>query len=107
MAQRPGNLPAALTSFIGRDEDLARIEALLGTGRLVTVLGPGGAGKTRLALEAAGRLRGRYPGGTWLVDLAPVTEPAEVAAAVVFLASPQASAITGQTYNICGGQTMD
>jgi predicted ATPase/DNA-binding SARP family transcriptional activator len=83
VAQRPGNLPAALTSFVGRDEDLARIEALLDTGRLVTVLGPGGAGKTRLAVEAAGRLRGHYPDGTWLVDLAPVTEQAEVAAAIV------------------------
>ncbi|WP_213456888.1 BTAD domain-containing putative transcriptional regulator [Rhizomonospora bruguierae] len=78
-----GNLPAALTSFVGRDEDLARVEALLAAGRLVTVLGPGGAGKTRLAVEAAARLAGRFPDGTWLVDLAPVTEPNEVAAAIV------------------------
>ncbi|MGC9669712.1 AfsR/SARP family transcriptional regulator [Planosporangium sp. 12N6] len=82
-APPPGNLPAAVTSFVGRDEDLARVEVLLDTGRLVTVLGPGGAGKTRLAVEAAGRLGGRYPGGTWLVDLAPVTEPAEVASTIV------------------------
>ncbi|MFF2639385.1 BTAD domain-containing putative transcriptional regulator [Streptomyces niveus] len=51
--RRPGNLPAPLTSFIGRDADLARIDTLLTSGRLVTVLGPGGAGKTRLAVEAA------------------------------------------------------
>jgi DNA-binding SARP family transcriptional activator len=49
----PGNLPAPLTSFVGRDADLTRIEALLAAGRLVTVLGPGGSGKTRLAVEAA------------------------------------------------------
>ncbi len=79
----PGNLPAPLTSFVGRADDLARIDALLGAARLVTVVGPGGAGKTRLALEAARRLCGRYRDGAWLVDLASVTEPAEVAAAIV------------------------
>ncbi|NUP67708.1 MAG: AfsR/SARP family transcriptional regulator, partial [Nonomuraea sp.] len=50
---RTGNLPAPLTSFVGRDDDLARISALLAGGRLITVVGPGGAGKTRLAIEAA------------------------------------------------------
>ncbi|MEV4014516.1 BTAD domain-containing putative transcriptional regulator [Nonomuraea angiospora] len=78
---RPTNLPAPLTSFIGRDEDLTRIGALLTTGRLVTVLGPGGAGKTRLALEAA--RRHQYRDGAWLIDLAPVTEPAKIATAVL------------------------
>ena len=63
---RPSNLPAPLTSFIGRDDDLARIGTLLATGRLVTVLGPGGAGKTRLALEAARRHRHEYRDGAWL-----------------------------------------
>ncbi|MYW94018.1 AfsR/SARP family transcriptional regulator [Amycolatopsis rubida] len=77
----PGNLPAALTSFVGRDDDLARIGELLAAGRLITVLGPGGAGKTRLALEAA--RRHEYPGGAWLIDLASVSEPAEVGAAVL------------------------
>ncbi|WP_198168528.1 BTAD domain-containing putative transcriptional regulator [Herbidospora yilanensis] len=72
-------LPSALTSFIGRDDDLARIDVLLGGGRLVTVVGPGGAGKTRLALEAARRRA--HP--AWLVDLASVTEPAEIAPAVL------------------------
>ena len=77
------NLPAALTSFIGRDEDLTRIGALLTRGRLVTVVGPGGAGKTRLAVEAGRRHRHEYRDGTWLVDLASVTEPAKVGAAVL------------------------
>jgi predicted ATPase/DNA-binding SARP family transcriptional activator len=79
----PGNLPAALTSFIGRDDDLARIDTLLAAGRLITVLGPGGAGKTRLALEAGRRHRHEYRDGTWLVDLSSVTEPAKVGAAVL------------------------
>ncbi|MEV6493245.1 AfsR/SARP family transcriptional regulator, partial [Actinoplanes sp. NPDC051633] len=79
----PSNLPAPLTSFIGRDDDLARIESLLAVGRLVTVVGPGGAGKTRLAVEAARRHRHEYRDGAWLVDLAAVTEPAKVGAAVL------------------------
>ncbi|HWO60474.1 MAG TPA: BTAD domain-containing putative transcriptional regulator, partial [Umezawaea sp.] len=78
---RPSTLPAPLTSFIGRDDDLARIDALLAAGRLVTVVGPGGAGKTRLAVEAARRHEHRD--GTWMVDLAPVTEPTKIGAAVL------------------------
>ncbi|MEV6635710.1 BTAD domain-containing putative transcriptional regulator [Actinoplanes sp. NPDC051470] len=79
----PSNLPAPLTSFIGRDDDVARIDSLLAGGRLVTVVGPGGAGKTRLAVEAARRHRHEYPHGAWLVDLASVTEPAKVGGAVL------------------------
>ncbi|MGH3074644.1 MAG: ATP-binding protein, partial [Gaiellales bacterium] len=61
-------LPAQLTSFVGRDEELQRIGKLLATGRLVTLLGPGGAGKTRLAVEAAGQEKGEV----CFVDLAPI-----------------------------------
>ncbi len=82
-AEADSNLPAALTSFIGRDEDLARIDALLARGRLVTVVGPGGAGKTRLAVEAGRRHRHEYRDGAWLIDLASVTEPAKVGAALL------------------------
>ncbi|TDD67551.1 helix-turn-helix domain-containing protein [Actinomadura darangshiensis] len=78
-----GNLRARLTSFIGRDGDLGRVDDLLGRARLVTLTGPGGSGKSRLSLEAAERVAGRMPGGAWLVELAPVTEPAEVPAAVL------------------------
>ncbi|MEV6306595.1 BTAD domain-containing putative transcriptional regulator [Actinoplanes sp. NPDC051861] len=87
------NLPAPLTSFIGRDDDLTRVHDLLTTGRLVTVLGPGGAGKTRLALEAARLNRDAYPDGTWLVDLASVTEAAKVGAAVMAAAGLRGSAL--------------
>ncbi|MEW1780382.1 BTAD domain-containing putative transcriptional regulator [Streptomyces sp. NPDC086777] len=78
-----GNLPAPLTGFIGREDDLARIGTLLASGRLVTVLGPGGAGKTRLALEAARLQRPAYRDGAWLVDLTSVTEPGKVGGAVL------------------------
>ncbi|MFF5083460.1 BTAD domain-containing putative transcriptional regulator [Actinoplanes sp. NPDC000266] len=78
-----GNLPAPLTSFVGRDDDLARVDTLLTTGRLVTVVGPGGAGKTRLAIEAARRRRHEYRDGAWLVDLSSVTEPSKVGAALL------------------------
>jgi predicted ATPase/DNA-binding SARP family transcriptional activator len=74
----PGNLPVRLTSFVGRTSELLELAGLLEVGRLVTLTGPGGIGKTRLALEAARQLRPRFPAGTWWVDLAPVTEPETV-----------------------------
>ncbi|GCD95900.1 BTAD domain-containing putative transcriptional regulator [Embleya hyalina] len=77
------NLPAPLTGFIGRGDDLARIDTLLAAGRLVTVLGPGGVGKTRLAVEAARRRRHEYRDGVRLIDLASVTEPGKVGAALL------------------------
>ncbi|WP_169792439.1 AfsR/SARP family transcriptional regulator [Actinoplanes rectilineatus] len=89
----PTNLPAPLTGFIGREEDLARVNTLLGQGRLVTVLGPGGAGKTRLALEAARGRLDRCRDGTWLVDLTSVTEPAKVATALLTAAGLRGSAL--------------
>jgi predicted ATPase len=77
-ARPRSNLPAPLTSFVGRDEDLERVQSLLAANRLVTILGPGGAGKTRLATESAALLSSRFPDGVWLVELAPLTDPAEV-----------------------------
>ncbi|GIE64227.1 AfsR/SARP family transcriptional regulator [Actinoplanes palleronii] len=92
---RPGasNLPEPLTSFIGREADLARIDDLLVAGRLITVLGPGGAGKTRLATQAARRRRGDYRDGVWLIDLASVTAPAELPAAVLTATGLRAAAL--------------
>ncbi|ETK32412.1 ATP-binding protein, partial [Microbispora sp. ATCC PTA-5024] len=75
---RRGNLRARLTSFVGRDEDVARAGELLASARLVTLLGPGGAGKTRLAVESAEAFAPRMADGAWLVELAPVRDPEEV-----------------------------
>ncbi|MFJ8000763.1 AfsR/SARP family transcriptional regulator [Streptomyces sp. NPDC096310] len=80
---RPGNLRARLTSFVGREADIEAIRSDLGGARLVTLLGPGGAGKTRLSQEAAELMTGDRPGGdwpdgVWLAELAPVDDPATV-----------------------------
>jgi predicted ATPase/DNA-binding winged helix-turn-helix (wHTH) protein len=78
------NLPVALTSFVGRDSDVAQVSGLLVAHRLVTLTGPGGAGKTRLAIEAArNRVTAQRADQTWLIELAPVTDPAEVAPTVI------------------------
>ncbi|MGA5897872.1 BTAD domain-containing putative transcriptional regulator [Streptomyces venetus] len=78
-----GNLRARLTSFIGREADIDTIRGDLATARLVTLLGPGGAGKTRLSQEAAETVRHTMPGGVWLAELAPVDDPAAVPEAVL------------------------
>jgi len=75
-----GNLPAPLTSFVGRRHDVSEVRRLLRASRLVTLTGPGGVGKTRLALHVADRSRTAYPDGVWLVDLSPVRDPSTVAA---------------------------
>ena len=74
--------PAALTSFIGRAEPLREVAGLLSDRRLVTVTGPGGAGKTRLAAQVARQVANRFADGAWLAELAPVADPAQVAAVV-------------------------
>jgi predicted ATPase/DNA-binding SARP family transcriptional activator len=107
-----GNLPAAVTSFLGRDGDVDDVGALLRAHRLVTLTGPGGAGKTRLAVEAAraaladGRPPrspspdGSFPGGGWLAELAPVTDPSEVPVTVLsaFGLREQALLVTRQLH---------
>jgi predicted ATPase len=74
--------PAALTSFVGRAQAVDEVSAQLAQDRLVTVTGPGGAGKTRLAGEVARQVAGRFADGVWLAELAAVTDPAQVAAVV-------------------------
>ncbi|MBT0773297.1 winged helix-turn-helix domain-containing protein [Kineosporia sp. J2-2] len=80
---RRHNLRAELTSFIGREHDLAQVRELLGRHRLVTLIGPGGAGKTRLAVESARPAADDLPDGAWLVELAPVTAGGDVAPAAL------------------------
>ena len=74
--------PVVLTSFVGREQAVRAVAGLLEEYRLVTVAGPGGVGKTRLAGEVAGRVAGRFADGAWLAELAPVRDPALVPAAV-------------------------
>ncbi|MGW0644078.1 AfsR/SARP family transcriptional regulator [Streptomyces badius] len=79
----PGNLRARLTSFVGRDTDMAALREDLGRARLVTLLGPGGAGKTRLSQETAEAVAEAWPDGVWLAELAPVDDPDTVPEAVL------------------------
>ncbi|WP_329017894.1 AfsR/SARP family transcriptional regulator [Streptomyces sp. NBC_00690] len=79
----PGNLKARLTSFVGREHDIETIRADLTRARLVTLLGPGGAGKTRLSAEAAEGVVAEAPDGVWLVELAPVDDPDDVPESVL------------------------
>jgi predicted ATPase len=76
---RRHNLVPALTSFVGREREMADVRRLLSRGRLLTLTGVGGAGKTRLAEEVARRLLDAYPDGVWVADLVPVAEPRLVA----------------------------
>jgi hypothetical protein len=75
LAADASNLPSQLTSFVGRERELADVQSLLGRSRMVTLVGVGGTGKTRLMLEAAAPLVDRYRDGVWLVELAPVIDP--------------------------------
>ncbi|WP_312034164.1 BTAD domain-containing putative transcriptional regulator [Actinoplanes sp. TBRC 11911] len=73
-----GNLPAEMSSFVGRDHDVRTVRELIVANRLVTLLGPGGSGKTRLSVEVGAGI----PGEVWRIELAPVTDPAEVPQAI-------------------------
>jgi predicted ATPase/DNA-binding CsgD family transcriptional regulator len=75
VARRLGELPVETTAFVGRERELGQLASLLGSARLVTVTGPGGVGKTRLALRVAARLAGRYPHGVCLVELSGLRDP--------------------------------
>ncbi|WP_217369879.1 BTAD domain-containing putative transcriptional regulator [Nonomuraea antri] len=87
----PSRLPARLTSFVGREAELAQVAELLSSARLVTIVGPGGAGKTRLLLEAASLQRERV----WFVPLATVSEPERLAEAVLSSLGPSGNMFNG------------
>ncbi|MFI1012516.1 AfsR/SARP family transcriptional regulator [Streptomyces sp. NPDC020965] len=82
-APPPGNLRARLTSFVGRERDIEAIRSDLRSARLVTLLGPGGAGKTRLSQEVAELVAAEAPDGVWVAELAPVDDPNDVPEAVL------------------------
>ncbi|HEX7170267.1 MAG TPA: AAA family ATPase, partial [Rubrobacter sp.] len=71
-ASPPHNLPSELSSFVGREKELDEVERLLEDTRLLTLTGPGGCGKTRLASAVAGELVEAFEDGVWLVELAPL-----------------------------------
>jgi predicted ATPase/DNA-binding NarL/FixJ family response regulator len=77
--QRLGNLPAEPNSFVGRDRDLGDLRLLVSSVRALTLCGPGGIGKTRLAMRLGWQLAGEFPDGVWLAELAATTDPALVA----------------------------
>ncbi len=77
--QVPNNLPHSLTRFIGRGTDLAQLIRRLEAVRLLTLTGAGGIGKTRLAIELARHVLQQHPDGTWLIDLAPISDPELIA----------------------------
>jgi predicted ATPase/DNA-binding CsgD family transcriptional regulator len=81
--RRPGNLPAETTSFIGRRRETAEVRRTLTQARLITLTGPGGVGKTRLALRLAADLSRGFKHGAWLAELAEVTDPALVSSALL------------------------
>jgi predicted ATPase/DNA-binding CsgD family transcriptional regulator len=94
----PHNLPVQLTSFVGREAELAEVHELLAAARLVTLTGAGGTGKTRLALQAAAEQAGRWRDGVWWVELAGADSVAEAvaAAAGVLVAEDALRSLTGQ-----------
>jgi predicted ATPase/class 3 adenylate cyclase len=77
-----GNLPAHVSSFVGRNREMAEIRAALPRTRLLTITGPGGTGKTRLSLQVAADVQAQYDHGAWLVELAPLTDPDLIISAV-------------------------
>lgn len=91
----PGNLPAQLSSFIGRQAEVRRVESALDASKVVTLTGVGGVGKTRMAVQVAAELLPRFREGAWLVELAPIRDPGGVVEAVA--AAFRLSARPGQS----------
>lgn len=75
----PNNLPQQVTSFIGREREVREVRELIGRARLITLLGMGGLGKTRLSLRVAAQVLARFPDGVWFLDFAPIRDPALIA----------------------------
>ena len=89
----PNNLPTQLTSFVGREKELTDVKKLLQDTHLLTLIGPGGTGKTRLSVQAASEMLDQYPDGIWFVELAPISDallvPRSTAIAIGLREEPQ------------------
>jgi len=96
------NLPQVLTSFVGREKEIAEIKRLLPTTRLLTLTGPGGIGKTRLALQCSSEILDAYRDGIWFVDLAPLVDSALVPGSVAQLFGVKESAGQSLLGTLCG-----
>jgi predicted ATPase/DNA-binding XRE family transcriptional regulator len=83
LRKRRDNLPASLTSFVGREREMDEIASLLRATRLLTLTGAGGVGKTRLAIEVASKVLDAFADGVWLIELAPVSDPALVTQVII------------------------
>jgi predicted ATPase/DNA-binding winged helix-turn-helix (wHTH) protein len=105
----PTNLPQPVCELVGRDQELSEILNLAAAQRFITLTGAGGIGKTRLAVEAARRLLPKFPGGAWLIDLAPLTDPARVplvVAAALRLDCPAGAAAVERVAGALGTQPV-
>jgi len=78
----PNNLPIQRTTFVGRDQDVAAVKELVSRHRLLTLVGSGGVGKTRIAMQVAADLLDHYPDGVWFADFAPITDPELVSSVI-------------------------
>jgi predicted ATPase/DNA-binding SARP family transcriptional activator len=95
-----GNLPAEVSSFVGRETDIRTVREVVGQHRLVTLTGPGGSGKTRLSVEAGVSLQAAHPDGVWRVELAPVTDPAEIPQAILTALGLRSQVLLGRPTKI-------
>src|SRR5829696_358502 len=105
----PHNLPLELSSFVGRRQEIAEVKALVGETRLLTLTGPGGSGKTRLALTVASEVARDFEDGVWLVELAPLSDPElvpQAVASVLGVREAPGSPITGTLSDHLLSRTM-
>ncbi|MGX7679024.1 BTAD domain-containing putative transcriptional regulator [Jatrophihabitans sp. DSM 45814] len=104
---RKTNLRSSLTSFLGRDDEVKRVSTLLESGRLATIVGPGGAGKTRLAGVVAADWTQRLDDGVWLVELAPVTEVANIPQAILGSLGVRTNQVLERATDVARMATLD
>ncbi len=97
----PNNLPQQITTFIGRERELAEVKKLLGNTRLLTLLGVGGLGKTRLSLQVAAEVMDGYRDGVWLVELGSISDPSLVPTSVAQVLGVQERTGTPLTDTLC------